>query len=158
MSLPRRRAWPNWIEREANAISFVLAAAIILLAVWSHRITTNAHNRGVPFLRPGLAAGGWFIPLAQVVVPFVQIRRAANSFLGNTTSVTVWQVCIATAALVSRFGFSDLEDASTPVEFSHALTGRVAFLVTSMVLFGVGLLFAKAAIREIDRRVSIVAA
>ena len=50
-------------------------AIAILLAVWSYRAVSNGVARGAA-ANPGLAAGGWFIPIGFYVVPFIQLRKA----------------------------------------------------------------------------------
>lgn len=129
-------------------------AAIILLALWSNRVSHNARNRGVTGLSPGLAAGGWFIPFAQAVIPFVQLRRAAKPFLGATTAITAWQVFMVSGALVSRLGAHDIEQASTSSSLSDALSQRVMYVSIAAVLFAVATTCATRAIKDIDRRVS----
>ena len=128
--------------------------AIILLAVWSNRVSHNAQNRGVPGLSPGLAAGGWFIPFAQAVIPFIQLRRAAKPFIGTTNLITTWQVCLVSAALVSRNGLRDMEEATTVFEYSDALDQRISSLSLTAALFLVAAICATHTINDIDRRVS----
>lgn len=159
-----KRPAPNSIDRAdilVNAtVVFTLLiglATVILLALWSNRVSHNAQNRGVPGLRPGLAAGGWFIPFAGAVIPFIQLRRAAKPFLGTTTSLTAWQVLIVAAALVSRLGDRAIEHAASASILSDALAQRVYFLSVAAVLFAVATMFAMRAIKEIDRRVSATA-
>lgn len=132
-------------------------AAIILLAVWSERVCHNAHNRGVPGLSPGLAAGGWFIPFAQAVIPFIQLRRAAKPFIGATSVITAWQVCLVSAAFISRFGVREVEEASTAFELSDALTDHISYLAFAAALFLGAAICATQSITDIDRRVSTCA-
>ena len=158
------RPAPNSIDRADILVNVTVAftlliglATVILLALWSNRVSHNAQNRGVPGLRPGLAAGGWFIPFAGAVIPFIQLRRAAKPFLGTTTSLTAWQVLIVSAALVSRLGGRAIEHAASASILSDALAQRVYFLSVAAVLFAVATMFAMRAIKEIDRRVSATA-
>ena len=158
------RPAPNSIDRADILVNVTVVftlliglATVILLALWSNRVSHNAQNRGVPGLRPGLAAGGWFIPFAGAVIPFIQLRRAAKPFLGTTTSLTAWQVLIVSAALVSRLGGRAIEHAASASILSDALAQRVYFLSVAAVLFAVATMFAMRAIKEIDRRVSATA-
>lgn len=130
-------------------------ALVILLAVWSLRVTRNAQNRGIADLRPGLAAGGWFIPFAGAVVPFVQLRRAARPFLGATTSITTWQVCMISGALSSRLGWDEAEHAETLTQLSDALSQLVAYNTFAAVTFAIGVTSGRRAINAIDRAVSL---
>lgn len=129
-------------------------AAIILLAVWSNRVCHNAQSRGVPGLSPGLAAGGWFIPFAQAVIPFIQLRRAAKPFIGATSVITAWQVFLVSAAFISRSGVREVEEASTAFELSDALTDHISYLAFAAALFMGAAICATHSINDIDRRVS----
>lgn len=133
---------------------FIGLVAIILLAVWSNRVSHNAQNRGITGLDPGLAGGGWFIPFAQAVIPFIQLRRAAKPFIGTTNLITTWQVCLVSAALVSRNGLRDMEEATTVFEYSDALDQRISSLSLTAALFLVAAICATHTINDIDRRVS----
>ncbi len=151
------------VEAENNLLAtrlltlFIGLAAIILLAVWSNRVAHNAQNRGVIGLSPGLAAGGWFIPFANTVIPFIQLRRAAKPFIGATSVITAWQVCFVWAALISRSGVRDMEEATTLLEFSHALEQRMSSLSLAAALFLVAAICATRSITDINRRVSTCA-
>ena len=64
----------------------------ILLCVWVYRAHVALRRAGsTTTLSPGLAVGGWFIPFANLVLPFVAVRDAVR--LGKSaagTLVTVW--------------------------------------------------------------------
>lgn len=55
---------------------YVLAA--IALLMWLHRVVRNNHVLGERYLRfsPALAVGCWFIPFANLVLPFQAVREA----------------------------------------------------------------------------------
>ena len=74
-------------------------ASIIVLCIWSLRTARHARAGGAR-VSPGLACGGWWIPYANAIVPFVQLRRVARH-RGRTTSwVSAWQgLVIATLVL-----------------------------------------------------------
>lgn len=59
------------------SIAVTLAAAIVL-AVWSHRTASNGVARGRHNVKPGMAAGGWFIPVGVLWVPWGHLRRATG--------------------------------------------------------------------------------
>ena len=52
---------------------FVGLAIFVLLVIWLYRAAKNneALGRQNPRLGPGWAIGGWFIPLANLVIPFI---------------------------------------------------------------------------------------
>lgn len=58
----------------------VFVATAVVFIIWQHRHARNATMlRGQLDLGPGWAIGGWFIPLANYVVPGLQIRGAAKA-------------------------------------------------------------------------------
>ncbi len=63
-------------SQQAFASVFGVALAITWL-VWQHRAQANLYARRVPGLRytPGWSVGWWFIPLANVVVPYLSMRE-----------------------------------------------------------------------------------
>lgn len=67
-------------------------AAGIVLSIWTLRSVHNSQKLGTQRLRPGLACGGWYIPFGNVVVPYIQIRRAAGGLGAPTVGVWVWQL------------------------------------------------------------------
>lgn len=57
-------------------------AALALMITWSYRNAMNAQRLGIPGkLSPGWAIGGWFIPLANYVMPYFSIAGAAPATL-----------------------------------------------------------------------------
>jgi hypothetical protein len=73
--------------------ALTLLVAAILLAIWSHRSVGNAKKvTGSLELRPGLAAWGWFIPIAYLFVPFAVLRRAAHVTGLDGNAVSRWQL------------------------------------------------------------------
>ena len=79
----------------AGAFVFYAVAAIatvIVLSIWTLRSVRNSQTLGAQRVRPGLACGGWYIPLGNVFVPFIQIRRATGALGAKTTGSVIWQV------------------------------------------------------------------
>jgi len=53
----------------------VIWAAVAALCVWTYRATKNANLLGLRTqFSPGLAVGGWLIPLANLVMPYLAVR------------------------------------------------------------------------------------
>ncbi|HMF84194.1 MAG TPA: DUF4328 domain-containing protein [Acidimicrobiia bacterium] len=54
-------------------LGFLQIAIFVLLVIWLYRAAKNneALGRQSPRLGPGWAIGGWFIPIAQFVIPFI---------------------------------------------------------------------------------------
>jgi hypothetical protein len=63
-----RVLWVPWLLAQAAAIVWL---------VWQHRATANLWRRRYPDLRvsPGWAVGWWFVPVANLWMPFVAMRE-----------------------------------------------------------------------------------
>jgi hypothetical protein len=97
-----------------------LAGAAIAVPMWLHRCYRNLPALGATDLRwsPAWAAGGWFIPLASFVIPFLVARelwaKAAGAQAAPSPLLAVWWstwiaanilgVASNEAARLSRFG------------------------------------------------------
>ena len=57
--------------------SLLVLAIVILLIIWLFQLTRSVGRHGVPQRRwsPGWAVGGWFIPLANFVIPWLIFRE-----------------------------------------------------------------------------------
>jgi hypothetical protein len=63
---------------EIQSLSFLLSiATIVMWLIWQHRAQSNLFARRVPGLRytPGWCVGWWFVPFANVVVPYLCVRE-----------------------------------------------------------------------------------
>jgi hypothetical protein len=69
---------------------FVHLLAGALLAGWIHRAATNARVLGWSHWSPGLAAGAWFIPLANWVMPPIFVAGVARASLWRHADRSVW--------------------------------------------------------------------
>lgn len=78
----------------------VLATGIVFI-IWQHRFASNAVALGGPLgLAPGWAIGGWFIPLANFVLPQLQLCQSAKASRGKVPGVvTAWWITYVTGAL-----------------------------------------------------------
>lgn len=100
------------IEDADNSVFGVLAifgitwlAAGILFIIWQYRYATNATAISGPLgLGPGWAVGGWFIPLANLVLPFLQIRQSARASGGIPGIVVGWYVAYLAGVLMIASG------------------------------------------------------
>ncbi|HEX6843958.1 MAG TPA: DUF4328 domain-containing protein [Actinomycetota bacterium] len=63
-----RVLWVPWLLAQSAGIVWL---------VWQHRATTNLWERRYPGLRvsPGWAVGWWFVPIANLWMPFVAMRE-----------------------------------------------------------------------------------
>jgi hypothetical protein len=71
-------------DRFVAGMNVVLILALlstgIVFIIWQYQYAKNAEvlNHGPLGLGPGWAIGGWFIPFANLVLPFLQLRRSAG--------------------------------------------------------------------------------
>jgi hypothetical protein len=71
---------------DTTVTGWLLLFGVVYLAtgtvfiIWHHRYASNAVIlRGPLTLGPGWAVGGWFIPLANFVLPFLQLNQSARA-------------------------------------------------------------------------------
>jgi hypothetical protein len=71
-------AWADaWWWRVGWIPSLVSQATVIVWLVWQHHATANLWSRGFLGLRftPGWAVGWWFVPFANLVMPYRAMRE-----------------------------------------------------------------------------------
>jgi hypothetical protein len=106
-------------DRVAGSFSFLfltVAATGIVWIIWQFRYSKNAERLGGKLnLGPGWAIGGWFIPIANLALPAVQMSGAAKASdpgrrrsISEGTSVPpvliTWAVTYAIAAIIAAVG------------------------------------------------------
>ena len=91
MGIYQNRPWPPIMISAAETINdkignrlfiifLVYVATATVFIIWQHRLATNAVAlRGPLGLGPGWAIGSWFIPLANLVLPFLQLNQSARA-------------------------------------------------------------------------------
>jgi hypothetical protein len=128
----------------------VTLATAIVLAVWSYRTTSNGQTRGAR-VSPGLAAGGWFIPIGWYFVSFSQLRKAMGG-RGDATAVGWWQGLWVVATVASGVALQLFDDDldQTPSEVSDGLRNQSVGLVVATVLLAAATIFAMRALRAVD--------
>lgn len=141
----------------ALLLQFVLVlTSAILTCLWAKRIASNAKARGATDVSPGLAAGGWFIPIGWFFVGFNQLRKSVAGVGGRSASLAVWQGLFVAQSVVmfiiNRFGgFSVLDD---PQEVSDALRNQGLIGLVGAVIYAAATFFAARAAKEIDTAVT----
>ncbi len=114
-------------------------AAAIVLAVWSKRTVGNAQRR-VPevSMRPGMAAGGWFIPFGWWWVPWRELKQSVTASSGEVpASLRQWQVLFIAQGVLSYVtrnlgNFASQSDRGGIVSRLH--TQGVIFVLIAAVL------------------------
>jgi len=135
------------------SVVLVLANAIVL-AVWSNRVARNAKARGAA-VSPGLAAGGWFIPIAWFVVPFGELRKAVAG-RGDASSIGVWQGLFAVATIGGAVALQlfDADSGQSPDDVSSGLRNQSVGLFIAAFVFVGATVFAMRALRSIEAATS----
>jgi hypothetical protein len=142
----------NLIGGVAFVVVGLTIAIAILLAVWSYRAVNNGVARGAA-ANPGLAAGGWFIPIAFYVVPFLQLRKALGG-RGQPSRVTRWQLLWVASSILGNIlqrVFGNIDESGTGVdEVSDRLRNQGIVLAVSTVLVLFATIAARSAMRHVD--------
>jgi hypothetical protein len=97
----------------------IVLATAVLFMIWQHGLASNAQALGGELsLGPGWAIGGWFIPLANLVIPQLQMRQSAT-VSGRPPGVLVaWNITFAAAVLGNAI--SNVTQPRQPSGFSNA--------------------------------------
>lgn len=84
-----------------------LLGGAITVPMWMYRNSRNLRALGAQGLRwsPGLSAGGWFIPLANLVIPFFALDELERSSRGQRDSPFVW---VSWASMLQAWLFAAL--------------------------------------------------
>lgn len=125
-------------------------ATAIVLAVWSYRTASNGQARGAQ-TSPGLAAGGWFIPIGWFFVSFSQLRKAMGG-RGDTSPVGWWQGLWVVGTIASGVALQLFDDDLTqsPSEVSDGLRNQSVGLAIATVILAASAVVAVRALKSID--------
>jgi len=148
----------TWILFQPVAALVILVATPGLLAVWALRCSRNLPVLGVAGQRwsPGWAACGWFVPLANLAVPFAVLRELWTASGGRGRSlVTAWGVAwAARIVLLPPAVFVSPTNVPTAV---LSVTILVAVPIVSATL-SIVLVYRLTAVQEARARLGIPAA
>ena len=130
-------------------------AAAIVVCLWAKRIADNAKARGVSNVSPGLACGGWFIPIANLFVPFNELRKSVKGTGGSGSGITGWQIAWIVAAIGGIAAFSSRGDiVLSDSDALDQLSQQTTIALVGAVLSLLSLVFAIRGIREANSTVS----
>ena len=143
-----------------NSVAFlsvsVAVALIIVLCIWAHHTVRNAKQRD-PQLNasPGMAAGGWYIPIGNLWLPWMHLRRAARRFGGALGPLGWWQALSILGGVLLSTGRAlandDDDSVATVIDKGHA---QGAVLVVAGLVFVVATIVAMKATRQVDAATS----
>ncbi|RNL63732.1 DUF4328 domain-containing protein [Nocardioides marmoriginsengisoli] len=116
----------------ALVIAFVVVFLLtgITWTVWQYQVAGTVAP-GELRHGPGMHAGSWYIPLANLVIPCQNVRDLWGNLLGTAdkTRVNWWWATLLIGGLVSRIGDSSFEDATTVDDFNESM---VFYLVANL--------------------------
>jgi hypothetical protein len=141
----------NFVGWMAVLALLISLASIIVLCIWSLRTARHARAGGAR-VSPGLACGGWWIPYANGIVPFIQLRRVAVHRGRRTSWVSAWQGLVI-AALVLGMGLrgvSNWNDDDPTGDISGRLSGQIGLGFALTALYIVMAYVASRAMRDVD--------
>ncbi len=128
-------------------------AAVIVLCVWSIRAARNANNLYGATTKPGLAGGSWFIPFANFIVPFLQLRNAFNAARLAAANLNLWQAMLILGAVVNFVGRQAGQlDVSSVSDVSGRLSAQVVWFTISFVGTALAAFFGSRAVMELSRK------
>jgi len=134
----------------------LLIASVILVCIWSKRIADNARARGVG-VSSGMAAGGWWIPIGNIWLPWKELRHAAEGTNTPVNNLNLWQGLVI-AAWVAMIGMgASTDDVSSVREYrdaSDTMSRQGTFGIIAAGLLIAAAFVATRAIRDLDRGVT----
>lgn len=130
-------------------VVLVLASAIVV-SIWSLHTTGNAKRKGHMLVSPGLACGGWYIPVGWLFVPFIQLRKVVT---GSSAPITTWQLAFVGLWLsyVAFRAFGQFDVTGDAVDdVSSALTAQLVTSAIAAVFAAAATVAAARAMRAVD--------
>ena len=84
-----------------------LLGGAITVPMWMYRSNRNLRALGAEGLRwsPGLSAGGWFIPVANIFIPYLALDELERSARGKGDSPFIW---VSWASMLQAWLFAAL--------------------------------------------------
>ena len=141
-----------------GARSAIILAAIILTCLWSKRIADNAKVRGVRNVSPGMACGGWWIPVGNIWLGWMHLRRSAAGTGTPTSHLNMWQGFALASwifSVVLGVGATDVGPTASSVRnASDIFLAQAVSGIFASGLLAVAAYAATKAIRELDRGVT----
>jgi hypothetical protein len=114
-------------------VVLTLAAAIIT-SLWARRVAENARARGDRLVRPGLATGGWYIPIGWFWVGFNQIKNAMSRAGQSPRLIGRWQTAFVLATVLSSLILRSSDSGDSLQGLRNACTTGMVASVISLAL------------------------
>lgn len=132
----------------------LMLAAAIVTCLWAKRIADNAKARGVMNVSPGLAAGGWFIPIGWFFVGFNELRKSVKGVNGSAPNLNFWQAAFIAQTIVGFFNLNNDDVYLTDSDALDQLNSQGIVGLVAMAVLAVAAFFAMKAAKEINSAVS----
>jgi hypothetical protein len=132
----------------------LLVAAGIVTAIWANRVAKNAVARGALSVSPGMAAGGWFIPIGSWFLGFRELTRSVEGLGRHTSSIRNWQFAFIITTVFGWLTRNIGGDPGSLRELADTLSSQFFLSLVAFVLYLVSAILGAKAIREIDDVVS----
>lgn len=125
----------------AGLLSVALTvAAGIVVSIWSLRAARNFKTLGARDVSPGWTCAGWYVPIANLFVSFIQLRRGVRALGGDTSPLVVWQTLFVGSAVsgwvVSRAFDGNARFVSDQQVSDQLTTQAVAGIAQALLLAG----------------------
>lgn len=119
-------------------VTVLVVVAFIMRLVWARRLAANGAALGLPARRtPGWAVGSWFIPIANLVIPFQCIEDAGPPEVRSTVRrwwlLNVIGVLFIFAGTIGR----NLSSAEGPLLTQSALAAIGELVMIAQVFVGI---------------------
>jgi hypothetical protein len=132
----------------------LLLTSAILTCLWAKRIASNAKARGATSVSPGLAAGGWFIPIGNLFVGFDQLRKSVTGVGGKSPGLNLWQAAFVGQFIMGIFTFRGNDVNLIEPDALSTLRNQGLVALVGAVIYAAATFFAARAAKEIDTAVT----
>jgi hypothetical protein len=147
----------NAVGGAALLVILASIATIIVLCIWAHHTVRNAKQRDPSLpVSPGMAAGGWYIPIGNLWLPWAQLRKSARRFGGAVGTLNWWQgltIAGGVFTVVAR-GFGNFQAADNFDDVVGKAHAQGAFFLLAGLFYIATTIMAMKAMRAVDRATS----
>ncbi len=132
----------------AQTLAYIVS--VVLVAMWIHRAHANLHDRGYEGLAftPGWAVGWYFIPFANLVMPFKAMRELWHATFGTAdrydapapTDITLWWTFWIVGNIISsistRLSLGAMDDATFRMSSTIGVVSSILTIACAFKLIG----------------------
>jgi len=117
--------------------------ASVLFLIWKYRAATSAraNNPSVMTVSPAMAVGSYFIPFANLVIPYQAMVGISRSSTGASRGVVLWWTghlgCLASTIAIVAMQHADQPLQPTRLEHFYIIWSSATFLVSWPLVMGI---------------------